>query len=163
MPRDEREVITKAKVQEKLCQDIAFSMRMGSFLLLPMCFFMLLISLIVSEVGVWIVFFVFLSLYLVFLIDLGRSLAQYRNGRFLFVKDTLQGLAPYERMVRYGHSSHPQSAIYFSRHGRVVSKEEIMQLFSVGDEFLLVVKDTPKQEVLFYYNTKFYRTEEWDG
>lgn len=163
MARDQREIITKKQLAHSFSKGDMAGIIGISVTFFPILLLFLLFAFIVEQTAMWLIwgglvlFYIFLLVYYLF---------QYRrdkHGLFLFVKDTLIGIAEYDRLVRRGRSYRCESAFYFAEHGRVVVGREDIRLSSHGDEFFLVLRADRKKRVLSYFNMKYYCPEELDG
>ena len=164
MRLEQRTLITKDMVRHTLATSAKRYTALISLVFVPVLIvFSLFAIVVVPDSFFWIIPSIFAVLYVIVLLCSFLSYRRAQNAAFRFRKDTVQGIAEDDHIVYgYGHRR-AESSIYFSWYGRAVIARREIPLYSVGDECLLVIADNRKEEILSYYNLKYYRTEEWDG
>ncbi len=174
MKTDEREVLTKEKIEKKLRAALKFS------IIVNIVFFML-VGITVSLLGygmtrvtlplqigagVAIAFFAFLSIY--FGYQLIKNLILYSRKKYTIaedrvlriVEDEVRYLSMKERMLRgRRYRRVEEDAIYFRDAGRVVVTGETCRCTFVDDHFYIVKYDG-QENVELIYNQREYRLEE---
>jgi len=162
MARDEREVITKAELKKQFMQGNLFSLKLWTALWIPVHFLVLFFYCIFPNRFLLLLFVLMLLTYFV---GVAAVLWEHRRDKkddLLFIKDKLVGMVEDECTVRRGRHYYTESAFYFADHDRVVTGRSDIRLANYGDEFLLVVRESRPDEVLAYYNLRFYRPERFD-
>lgn len=162
MARDERELITKAELTKSFMRGNYFFLKIWTLMWIPMLLFVIFFFFITeSNDCLWLLF----AELLVYVSGVVGTLFEHRKDKeydLLFIKDKLVGMVEDERMVRRGRHYYTESAFYFADHDRVVAGRSDIRLANCGDEFLLVVREDRPDEVLAFYNLRFYRPEKFD-
>ena len=160
MARDERQVITKEDVRKSIKGFWVHFIIIWTVIWLPVLLMFLFFSAI-SKFFLWLDLLMFL-VYIIVLVYVGMQHQKGKHSHLLFIKDKLVGIAEAERVVRTGRGHRTENAFYFAEHDRVVAGNTDIRLASYGDEYLLVVWEHRPDEVVAYYNLRFYRPDKFD-